>query len=130
MLRTISARQSPPTRTSPRRISPSHPTDLHGQPASVPQRFRFGPLLVSLFLCLAGVAVYMWPRVQVVRLAYRMQTSEQQLRELVQERDQLRFELASLKDPQRIYRIATEQLSMSTPRHDQVVIISHELTSR
>jgi len=79
---------------------------------------------------LAGVAVYMWPRVQVIRLAYRMQTSEQHLRELLQERDQLRFELASLKDPQRIYRIATEQLGMSTPRHDQVVIISHEPTSR
>jgi cell division protein FtsL len=130
MLRTISVRQSPPPRTSPRRSSPSHPTDPHGERASVLQRFRFGPLLVSLFLCLAGVAVYMWPRVQVIRLAYRMQTSEQHLRELLQERDQLRFELASLKDPQRIYRIATEQLGMSTPRHDQVVIVSHEPTSR
>jgi cell division protein FtsL len=59
-----------------------------------------------------------------------MQTSEQQLRELVQQRDQLRLEVASLKDPQRIYRIATEQLGMSTPRHDQVVIVSHDRTSR
>jgi cell division protein FtsL len=130
MLRTISVLQSPPPRTSPRRVSPSHQTDLHGERVSASQRFRFGPLLMSLFLCLAGVAVYMWPRVQVVRLAYRMQTSEQHLRELLQERDQLRFELASLKDPQRIYRIATEQLGMSTPRHDQVVIVTHEPTSR
>jgi cell division protein FtsL len=130
MLRPISVRQSPPPRTSPRWISPSPPTDLHGERASVPQRFRFGPLLVSLFLCLAGVAVYMWPRVQVVRLAYRMQTAEQHLTELLQERDRLRFELASLKDPQRIYRLATEQLGMSTPRHDQVVVVSHEPTSR
>lgn len=130
MLRSISVRRSPSPRTSPRRTSPSPQTNMHGERASVPQRLRFGPLLVSLFLCLAGVAVYMWPRVQVVRLAYRMQTSEQHLRELVQERDQLRFELASLKDPQRIYRIATEQLGMSTPRHDQVVIVTHEPTSR
>jgi cell division protein FtsL len=130
MLRTISVRQSPPPRTSPRRSRPSHPTDPPAERASVLQRFRCGPLLLSLFLCLAGVAVYMWPRVQVVRLAYRMQTSEQHLRELLQERDQLRFELASLKDPQRIYRIATEQLGMSTPRPDQVVIVSHEPTSR
>jgi cell division protein FtsL len=130
MLRTRSVRQSPPPRTSTRRSRPSHPTDPPAERASVLQRFRCGPLLLSLFLCLAGVAVYMWPRVQVVRLAYRMQTSEQHLRELLQERDQLRFELASLKDPQRIYRIATEQLGMSTPRPDQVVIVSHEPTSR
>ena len=130
MLRSITVRQSLPPRISPRRISPSPPTDPHDKRASMPQRFRFGPLLVSLFLCLAGVAVYIWPRVQVVRLAYRLQTSEQHLRELLQERDQLRFELASLKDPQRIYRIATEQLGMSTPRHDQIVIVSHEPTSQ
>ena len=72
----------------------------------------------------------MWPRVQVVRLAYRMQTSEQHLRTLLQERDQLRFELATLQDPQRIYRVATEQLGMSTPRHDQVVILTREPKSR
>jgi cell division protein FtsL len=69
----------------------------------------------------------MWPRVQVVRLAYRMQSAEQHLRELSQERDQLRFELASLKDPQRIYRVATDQLGMNTPRRDQVVIVTREL---
>jgi cell division protein FtsL len=72
----------------------------------------------------------MWPRVQVVGLAYRMQTAEQRLRELVQERDQLRLELASLKDPQRIFRIATEQLGMSMPQQDQVVIVTREVKSR
>ena len=75
MLRTISVRQFPPPRTSPRRFSSALGANLQGQRSSSLQRFRFGPLLVSLFLCLAGVAVYMWPRVQVVRLAYRMQTS-------------------------------------------------------
>lgn len=130
MLRTIPVRQSPPPRTSPRRISPPHQTTLRSEGAPGLLRFRFGPLLVSLFLCLAGVGVYVWPRVQVVRLAYRMQASEQRLRELLQERDQLRLELASLKDPQRIYRVATEQLGMSTPRHDQVVIVTHEPKSR
>jgi cell division protein FtsL len=130
MLRTSPVRQFPPPGIFPRRVNPSHQTDRHREPPPAPQRFRFGPLLMSLFLCLAGVGVYMWPRVQVVRLAYRMQTSEQHLRELLQERDQLRLELASLKDPQRIYRVATEQLGMSTPRHDQVVIVTRGPRSR
>lgn len=130
MLRTISVRQSPPPGTSPRRLSSAFRANLQGQRSSSLQRFRFGPLLVSLFLCLSGVAVYMWPRLQVVRLAYRMQTSEQHLRELLQAHDQLRFELASLKDPERIYRVATEQLGMGMPRRDQVVIMTQEPQGR
>jgi cell division protein FtsL len=130
MLRATPVRQSSSPGTSPRRRRPLHRAHRDGQRSILPQRFRFGPLLVSLFLCLAGVGVYMWPRVQVVRLAYRMQTSEQRLRELLQERDQLRFELASLRDPQRIYRVAIDQLGMSTPRHDQVVIVTQEPKSR
>jgi len=130
MLRTITVRQSPPPRTSPRRFSTTFRTNQQSQQSSSPYRFRFGPLIISLLLCLAGVAVYVWPRVQVVRLAYRMQTSEQHLRELRQAHDQLRFELASLKDPERIYRVATEQLGMSLPRRDQVVIVMHEPQSR
>ena len=130
MLRTIAVRQSPPPRISPRRFSSALRANLQGQRSSSLQRLRFGPLLVSLFFCLAGIAVYMWPRVQVVRLAYRMQTSEQHLRELLQAHDQLRLELASLKDPERIYRIATEQLGMGIPRRDQVVTMTHESQGR
>jgi cell division protein FtsL len=130
MLRATLVRQSSSLRTSPRRPSPLHQAHRDGQRSPLPPRFRFGPWLVSLFLCLVGVGVYMWPRVQVVRLAYRMQTSEQRLRELLQERDQLRFELASLRDPQRIYRVAIDQLGMNTPRHDQVVIVTREPKSR
>jgi cell division protein FtsL len=130
MLRTITVRQSSPPRTSARRFSSTIRAEQQSQRSSSLYRFRFGPLIVSLFLCLAGVAVYVWPRVQVVRVAYRMQTSEQHLRELLQAHDQLRFDLASLKDPERIYRIATEQLGMGMPRRDQVVIVTHAPPSR
>jgi cell division protein FtsL len=59
-----------------------------------------------------------------------MQTSEQHLRELRQAHDQLRFELAALKDPERIYRVATEQLDMGLPRRDQMVIVTQVPQSR
>jgi cell division protein FtsL len=130
MLRAALVRQSSTLRTSPHRLSPLPQAHRDGQRSPSPPHFRFGPLLVSLFFCLAGVGVYMWPRVQVVRLAYRTQTAEQRLRELLQERDQLRFELASLRDPQRIYRLAIDQLGMNTPRPDQVVIMTREPKSR
>jgi cell division protein FtsL len=124
MLRTISVRQSPPLRTAPHRFGSALRANPPGQRSSSRHRLRFGPLLLGLCLCLAGVAVYIWPRVQVVRLAYRLQASEHHLRNLLQTHDQLRSELASLKDPARVYRVATEQLGMGTPRHDQVVIVT------
>jgi cell division protein FtsL len=130
MLWTMTVRQSPPPRSSLRRSDPAPRRDSQGGRSSSLPRLRFGPFLVSLCLCLAGIAVYVWPRVQVVRLAYRVHTSEQRLSELLQARDQLRSELASLKDPRRIYHLATEHLGMNTPRQDQVVIVTHEPQGR
>jgi cell division protein FtsL len=122
--------QASPSGISLRHSRPSPQTDQYRARAPSPQGFRIGSLLMSLFLCLAGVGVYMWPRVQVVRLAYRMHTSDEQLRELSQERDQLRLELAALQDPHRIFRVATEQLGMSPPRHDQVVFVTRDVKRR
>jgi cell division protein FtsL len=126
MLRTSDVGQLPLPRIPPRPLAMPHQTHHDGEPLPQSRRFRLAPVLVSIFLCLAGVAVYMWPRLQVVRLAYRMQASEQRLNDLMQERDDLRRELASLKDPQRLYRVATEQLGMSVPRHDQVFVLTRE----
>jgi cell division protein FtsL len=130
MLRTSPVRQSSPPRISPRRSSSSQQTNLRRARSFFSQPRRVGPFLLSAFLCLAGVGVYIWPRVQAVRLAYRMQSAEQHLKELLQEQDQLRLELAALKDPQRIYRVATDQLGMSLPRQDQVFIVTRDLKSR
>ncbi len=81
---------------------------------------------MGLLLCLMGLVVCMWPHVSIVRLGYQMQSSQQRLQNLLQERDQLRLEVASLKDPQRVYRIATEQLGMNVPRNEQVFIVTRE----
>ena len=130
MLRTNPVRQSPPPRISPRHTSPSQQTQQPRARSTSWQHSRMIPFLVSVSLCLAGVGVYVWPRIQVVRLAYRLQTSEQQLKAFIQEQDQLRLELAALKDPQRIYRVATEQLGMSLPPQHQVFIVTRDLKGR
>jgi cell division protein FtsL len=130
MFRTSDADQLPWPKILPRLLTTPHQPHHDGE--SLPQwrQLRLAPVLVSVFLCLAGVAVYMWPRLQVVRLAYRVQASEQRLNDLRQERDDLRRELASLKDPQRLYRVATEQLGMGVPRHGQVFVLTREPRGR
>ena len=130
MLRTNPVRQSPPPRISPRRTSSSQQPQQPSARSSRWQRSQMIPFLISVCLCLAGIGVYVWPRIQVVRLAYRLQTSEQQLKAFIQEQDQLRLELAALKDPQRIYRVATEQLGMSLPPQHQVFIVTRDLKGR
>jgi cell division protein FtsL len=130
MLRPGAVRQSTLSRTSPRRTGVAQQSHQRNAGAALARRYRLGTLLASVFLCLAGVGVYLWPRVQVVRLAYRLQSSERQLKALIQEQDQLRLELAALKDPQRIYHVATDQLGMRMPRQDQVFIVTRDLKSR
>ena len=130
MLRTNPVRQSSPPRISPRRADPSQQTQQPMARSTRWQRSRIVPFLVSVCLCLAGVGVYVWPRIQVVRLAYRLQASEQQLKALMQEQDQLRLELAALKDPQRIYDVATGQLGMRLPSQHQVFIVTRDLKGR
>src|SRR6266508_4250579 len=122
--------QLPLPRIPSRSWTTLHQTDHDREPLPQSRLFALSPVLVSTFLFLAGVAVYKWPRLQVVRLAYRMQASEQRLNDLMQERDDMRREFASLKDPQRLYRMATEQLGMGVPRHDQVFILTREPRGR
>jgi cell division protein FtsL len=130
MLRTSPVRQSSPPRISPHRTGPSQPATQRQTATPFWQRSHVVPFLVSVFFCLAGIGVYIWPRVQVVRLAYRLQASEQRLSALVQEQDQLRLELAALKDPQRIYQVATDQLGLSLPAQEQVFTVTRDLTAR
>jgi cell division protein FtsL len=82
--------------------------------------------MVCVCLCVFGLMLYMWPRVHSVRLGYQLQRSEQRLRDLLQERDQLRLDIASLKDPRRVYEVATEQLGMQLPKREQVFFLTRE----
>ncbi len=130
MLRTSDVDQWSWPRIPPRPLATPQQTHHDREPFPRWRRLRLAPVLVTVFLCLAGMTVYIWPRLHVVRLAYRMQASEQRLNDLRQERDDLRRELASLKDPQRLYRVATEQLGMGVPRHDQVIVLTREPRER
>ena len=130
MLQTDFAPQSPLAKLSQRRAKASHQSRDHQDASHVLHRFPMGSVLISAFLCLLGIGVFMWPRIQSVRLAYRVQSAEQRLRDLTQERDHLRRELAVLSDPQRVYRMATEQLGMVPPSHDQRFILMYESQNR
>ena len=125
MLQTNGVQLMPP-QLPPRRVSPQGPPSRRWERAPIPRRPQLAPVLVALCFCLAGMVVYMWPRVHIVRQGYRIQTLEQRARDLFQEREQLRLEIASLKDPQRVYQVATDRLGMMVPSHEQIFVLLHE----
>ena len=82
----------------------------------------FGAILLQLapaaLLCLLFAAVgivHVTSRVLVVDAGYRLSQQEHDNHELSREHDRLKLELATLKSPMRLEKIARERLSMSPP---------------
>ena len=76
-------------------------------------------LLLSIFV--AELLIYTWCRVQYVQVGYQITKETARQQQLLALRDNLRIEHARLKSPQRIAKIAREQLGLITPNPDQVV---------
>ena len=71
---------------------------------------------VLLFALFAGVAIlHVTSRVMVVDMGYRLSKAEAEERSLTRENDRLKLELATLKNPARLEKLAREKLGMSMP---------------
>jgi cell division protein FtsL len=69
------------------------------------------------------VFVFVWERVDTVRLGYQIERSKAQKLLLERERDQLQVRFSSLTAPERIAKVATERLGMVLPQPGQVVTV-------
>lgn len=79
-------------------------------------------LLLAFFIFLA-VLLYVWQRVNVIEMGYRIEALERERKELLQKNKALLIEAASLGSPQRIEEIAISQLGMVRPSPGQMVFI-------
>lgn len=82
-----------------------------------------GLWIVMLSLFLGELFFYTWCRVNNVRLGYEVSRETQKQTKLLAYQENLKIELARLKSPERIARIATEQLGLSMPRANQTIMI-------
>ena len=69
------------------------------------------------------VFVFVWERVDVVRLGYQIERLKTQKILLERERDQLQVKFSALMAPERIARVATEKLGLTPPQQGQVLIV-------
>ncbi|MCG6919331.1 MAG: cell division protein FtsL [Deltaproteobacteria bacterium] len=79
-------------------------------------------IAIFVWLLLSGFG-YVWCRVQVVELGYQLSDSHQLHSRLMNDNKKLHLELARLKAPERVQRIAIEQLGLKQPTKDQIVVL-------
>ena len=68
--------------------------------------------------------VFLWVRIYVLEVGYRISGALEDRTALLQENNQLRLERASLSAPARIEDIAKNRLGMVVPKNSQVVILT------
>jgi cell division protein FtsL len=79
--------------------------------------------LIFMGLFITELLFYTWCRVQSIQVRYEISelTAKQQRLEMMQ--DNLKIELARLKSPQRIAKIAKQQLGLILPTSKQLILV-------
>jgi cell division protein FtsL len=78
---------------------------------------------VAIMVGMCLVFVFVWERVDVVRLGYSIERLKAQKTLLERERDQLQVKFSALTAPERIAKVATEKLGLFPPQQGQVFIV-------
>lgn len=78
-------------------------------------------LTVLLGLCL--VFVFVWERVDMVRVGYQIERLKRDKTVLERQRNELRVQFSTLSASNRIAKVATETLGMRLPQQGQLVLV-------
>ncbi len=85
--------------------------------------FIFKYLLLTA-LCLSIVLFYVWERVKILEVGYKIKERGERKEKLIQEREILLLRAARLKSPQRLERIAREEIGLIAPQSIRTIRIS------
>jgi cell division protein FtsL len=78
---------------------------------------------VAVFIGLCLVFVFVWERVDVVRIGYQIERLKRDKTMLERQRDELRVKFSALSASDRIAKLATEKLGMSLPQQGQIIVV-------
>ncbi len=88
------------------------------------QRWDLFPYLITLLALLTVLSLFhVWSRVKVVDLNREITEANSLVKQLQQEKNALRLEVASLKHPARIEALAKGELDMALPIDQQVILV-------
>jgi cell division protein FtsL len=95
---------------------------------SPPKTRRRNPRIVAVWICLLCVVIaellaYTWVRVQWFQVGYEISNLTKEQQHLNELQANLKVELARLRAPQRIIRIAQEKLRLTLPASNQMMVM-------
>ncbi len=79
--------------------------------------------LTIMVLFIAELFFYTWCRVQYTQVGYDISDEADGQRSLLALQQNLKIELARLKSPERIEKIARQRLGLMTPTEEQIIIV-------
>jgi cell division protein FtsL len=82
-----------------------------------------GIWIIFMVIFIAELFVYTWCRVNYIDMGYEISKETKKQHELIALQNNLKIELASLKSPERIAKIAKYQLGLEVPTKSQTIVI-------
>ncbi len=82
-----------------------------------------GVWLTIMILFITELFFYTWCRVQYIQMGYDISEEADEQRSLLALQQNLRIELARLKSPKRIEKIARQRLGLITPSEEQIIVV-------
>ena len=82
----------------------------------------FVVLVVALVFIVSSL-FYVWSHHQIISLGYETSQASREEQAYLQENKQLRLEVAALKAPGRIEKMAQQQLGLGIPQREQLIIV-------
>ena len=79
---------------------------------------------LTVVAAMALLLLYVWERVEIVRVGYQIERLKVKKVALERERDELQVKLSALNSPERIARVATEKLGLAPPQRGQVILVN------
>jgi len=80
-------------------------------------------VLATTLVVIGCSLFYVWSHQQIISLGYETSEAAREEQALLQENKRLRLELASLKAPGRIERMAQHELGLVPPQKEQLIIV-------
>lgn len=80
--------------------------------------------LLAALAIIGLLLLFVWERVDIVRVGYRIEQLKAQKVVLQREQDELRVKVSAVTAPDRLAKAATEKLGMSPPQPGQVILVN------
>lgn len=82
-----------------------------------------GVWLAIMILFIGELFFYTWCRVQCIQMGYDISEEVEEQRSLTSLHQNLKIELARLKSPARIEKIARQRLGLLAPSEEQIIVV-------